>query len=216
MRSRLVMCVLLSLLMAATAAAQQSEPATAQPSQPATAQQSEPAGTQTSTPAATQSPKPAKAKQSKADIFVGYSYLRFDSATLDLPHQSNLNGWAATGTLYLYKPWLGAFADFSGNYGKSFGLAFNAYNFLAGPELAYRRRGQTLFARGLLGVARNNISGSTDTGFEYGGGGGLDINLRPHLAVRAFQADYLKARTFGVYQANIRVSTGLVWRWGGK
>lgn len=216
MRSRLVMSALLSLLMAAAAAAQQSEPATAQQSQPATAQQSEPAGTQTSTPAATQSPKPAKAKQSKTDIFVGYSYLRFDSATLDLPHQSNLNGWAATGTLYLYKPWLGAFADFSGNYGKSFGLAFNAYNFLAGPELAYRRRGQTLFARGLLGVARNNISGSTDTGFEYGGGGGLDINLRPHLAVRAFQADYLKARTFGVYQANIRVSTGLVWRWGGK
>lgn len=208
MRSRLVMSVLLSLLMAAPAAAQQS--------QPATAQQSQPAGTQTPTTAATQSPKPPKAQQSKADIFVGYSYLRFDSATLGLPHQSNLNGWAATGTMYLYKPWLGAFADFSGHYAKSFGLAFNAYNFLAGPELAYRRRGQTFFARGLLGVARNQISGATDTGFEYGGGGGLDINLRPHLAVRAFQADYLKVRTFGVYQANIRVSTGLVWRWGGK
>lgn len=216
MRSRLVMSVLLSLLMAAPAAAQQSQPATAQRSQPATAQQSEPAGTQTPTTAATQSPKPPKAQQSKADIFVGYSYLRFDSATLGLPHQSSLNGWAATGTMYLYKPWLGAFADISGNYAKSFGLAFSAYNFLAGPELAYRRRGQTLFVRGLAGVARNNISGATDTGFEYGGGGGLDINLRPHLAVRAFQADYLKVRTFGVYQANIRVSTGLVWRWGGK
>ena len=207
MRSRLVMCVLLALLIAAPAVAQQSQPAAAQ-SQPATAEQSQPAAPQPS--------KPAAAPQSKVDIFAGYSYLRFDGASMGLPHQSGLNGWAATGTWYFYKPWLGAVADFSGNYAKSYGLAFNAYNFLVGPELAYRRPGHTIFIRGLIGMARNKISAATDSGLEYGGGGGLDINLRPHLAVRAFQADFLKARTFGVHQTNIRVSTGLVWRWGHK
>jgi hypothetical protein len=158
---------------------------------------------------------PAAAQRSKADIFAGYSYLRFDSASLGLPHTSNLNGWAATGTMY-FKPWLGAVADFSGNYGKNYGFAFNAYNFLAGPELAYRRHRNNIFIRGLVGAARNSVSGATATGFEYGGGAGLDIGLRSHLGVRAFQADYLKVRTFGVYQKDVRVSTGLVWRFGGK
>jgi hypothetical protein len=208
MRSRLVMCVLLALLMAAPAVAQQPEPAAAAQPQLATAEQSKPAAPQTS--------KAAAAPRSKVDIFAGYSYLRFDGASMGLPHQSGLNGWAATGTMYVYKPWLGAVADFSGNYAKSYGLAFNAYNFLAGPELAYRRPGHTIFIRGLIGMARNKISGATDSGLEYGGGGGLDINLRSHLAVRAFQADFLKARTYGVQQTNIRVSTGLVWRWGHK
>lgn len=157
---------------------------------------------------------PATAQNSRADIFAGYSYLRFDSASLGLPHQSNLNGWAATGTMYVYKPWLGAVADFSGHYGKSYGFAFNTYNLLAGPELTYRRRGDALFLRGLVGVARNHISGATDTGLEYGGGLGIDIALRRHLSVRAFQADYLKSKTFGVTQTNVRVSSGLVFRLG--
>lgn len=159
---------------------------------------------------------PAAAQNSKADIFAGYSYLRFDSASLGLPHDSSLNGWAASGTAYFYKPWLGAVADFSGNYGKKNGLAFNAYSFLGGPELTFRRRESAAFIRGLVGAARNSISGVTDTGFEYGGGGGLDIGLPHHLTVRAFQADYLKVRTFGVYQKNVRVSAGLVWHWGHK
>lgn len=159
---------------------------------------------------------PAAAQQAKADIFAGYSYLRFDSASLGLPHQSNLQGWAATGTMYFYKPWLGVAADFSGNYGKNYGLAFNAYSYLGGPEVIYRRRGNALFIRGLVGAARNRISGVTDTGLEYGGGAGLDIGVRRHISVRAFQADYLKSRTFGVEQTNVRISAGLVLHLGGK
>lgn len=159
---------------------------------------------------------PAAAQNSKADIFAGYSYLRFDSASLGLPHDSSLNGWGASGTAFFYKPWLGAVADFSGNYGKKNGLAFNAYSFLGGPQLMLRRRGSGIFIRALLGAARNGISAATDTGFEYGGGGGLDIGLRHHITVRAFQADYLKVKTFGVYQKNVRVSAGLVWHWGHK
>lgn len=192
MRSRLALCGLIILLLALPAVAQQSEPA------------------------ATKQSKPPAAPKSKADIFAGYSYLHFDSASMGLPHKISLNGWAATGTVYVYKPWLGVVADFSGNYGKNYGLAFNAYNFLAGPELAYRRHRNTIFIRGLVGVARNNVSAATDSGFEYGGGGGLDIGLRRHLAVRALQADYLKTHTFGVDQTNIRLSTGLVFRWGSK
>lgn len=159
---------------------------------------------------------PAVAQSSKADIFAGYSYLRFDSASLGLPHDSSLNGWGASGTAFFYKPWLGAVADFSGNYGKKNGLAFDAYSFLGGPQLTLRRQGSGVFIRVLLGAARNTISGATDTGFEYGGGGGLDIGLRHHITVRAIQADYLKVRTFGVYQKNVRVSAGLVWHWGHK
>lgn len=200
MRSRLVLFGLIILLSAVPAMAQESEPA---------------AGQQPEAPA-TQKSKPARVPTSKADIFAGYSYLRFDSASMGLPHQINLNGWAAAGTVYVYKPWLGIVADFSGNYGKNYGLAFNAYSLLTGPELTYRQHRNAIFIRGLLGVARNTVSGTTSSGFEYGGGGGLDIGLRPHFAVRAFQADYLKTHTFGVDQTNIRVSTGLVFHWGGK
>jgi hypothetical protein len=158
---------------------------------------------------------PAMAQYSRADVFTGYSFLRFDSSSLGVPKTANLNGWDAAGAVY-FKSWLSAVGDFSGNYGKHDGFAFNAYNFLAGPQLIFRRHGSALFIRGLVGSARNTISGSSDSGLEYGAGGGLDIGLTSHLAARAFQADYLKTHTFGVDQTNVRIAAGLVWRIGGK
>ena len=50
---------------------------------------------------------PARA-QDKADLFGGFSYMRFLS--------SNLNGWEISGQ-YKFADWLGGVADFDGHYG---------------------------------------------------------------------------------------------------
>jgi hypothetical protein len=118
--------------------------------------------------------------------------------------------------VYGLKPWLGAVADFSGHYGSSQGFKFQAYNFLFGPELVYGKSRSTFFVRGLVGAAHNYVSGATSTGLEYGGGAGIDIAWRGRLAIRAIQADYLKSRTFGVDQKNLRLSTGLVFHLGAR
>src|SRR6185312_13929133 len=122
MSSRHVLCGLIILFIALTAAAQQSDSA----------------ADQQSAPTATQQSKPKAPQQSKADIFAGYSYLRFDSASMGLPHQINLNGWAATGTVYVYRSRRRAGAHCSCNYGKKCALSFNAYNFLTAPKFAWR------------------------------------------------------------------------------
>jgi hypothetical protein len=43
-------------------------------------------------------------------------------------------------------------------------------------------------------------------------GGGLDINLKPAIAVRLFQADYIPTRSAGKWENGFDVSTGIVLR----
>ncbi len=47
-------------------------------------------------------------------------------------------------------------------------------------------------------------------------GGGLDFDLTPKFSVRVVEVDYIDAKTFGSNQKNLRVSTGLIFRFGKK
>jgi hypothetical protein len=51
---------------------------------------------------------PSAHAQDKAELFGGFSYMRF--------HCSNLNGWEISGQ-YKVTDWLGGVADFDGHYG---------------------------------------------------------------------------------------------------
>lgn len=165
-----------------------------------------------------------------------------NTCSVPLPAQSvsfaqNLYGWHATiGENGL--SWLGAVLDFSGDYANrtvNFGtkavpdnIRFNAgaYPFLFGPRFYDRKFSRfAVFAEPLIGgvyIRANTAGGTTpfsETKWAFALGGGADIDLSPHLAVRV-EGDWIRshfAETLAQdYQNNYRISGGLVFKIGRK
>ena len=152
---------------------------------------------------------------SKFDLFGGYSY--FNGSTSGATSRYSLNGWNGQGTVYL-NHWLGATADFGGYYGSPFGLSANNYSFLFGPTVRVPMTRVSPFAHVLFGADRAQESllggSTTDTSFGMALGGGVDIPVKGVLAIRAGQVDWLYTNHFSTGQNNVRVSTGVVFRFG--
>ncbi len=157
----------------------------------------------------------AQESTSKFDVFGGYSY--FNGSTSGAAGRYSLNGWNAQGT-YNFNRWLGATADFGGYYGSPFGLSSNEHTFLFGPTVSMHTAHFTPYAHALFGVDRAHqslLGGSvTDTSFATAIGGGVDIPLKGRLSIRAAQLDWLRTNHYSNSQNNLRVSTGVVFRFG--
>ena len=115
----------------------------------------------------------------------------------------------------------------------------SAFSFAFGPRISYRRYERfTPFIQALFGGAHASsvkISGcnitptctllGSDTGFATFLGTGLDIKISRHIALRLIEADFLLTHfkdpfsTDGQgrgWQDNVRLSTGIVFRFGGS
>jgi len=156
----------------------------------------------------------------KADVFFGYSYVRANPNT---PGASgfNLHGGSAS-VAYYPSSSLGIVGDFGGYHvGSISGTTVNSnlYTYLFGPRFAYRGK-VTPFAQALFGGA--HLTGSAlgtplQNSFAMTAGGGVDVNATDHVTIRLAQAEYLltRFREIGprVNQNNLRLSTGIVFRW---
>ena len=74
------------------------------------------------------------------------------------------------------------------------------------------------FNSGITPSGLVNFGGSrvceTTVGFSFGAGGGLDVTVAKHWAVRVFQADYLnKPNVLGRGSNDFRLSSGLLYQW---
>ncbi len=150
---------------------------------------------------------------SKLDVFGGYSYMHVSPGS-GLPGAST-NGWEAQATGNLTDH-LGATADFDGHYGDVFGIGGHDYNFLFGPTLFHRMDKVTPFAHLLFGGSHAGAAGFSETAFAWALGGGIDWNVRPTIAVRVGQLDYLSTHFASTTQNNFRYSAGVVFRFGGQ
>ncbi len=115
----------------------------------------------------------------------------------------------------------------------------NAFSVMFGPRLSFRDHGRfTPFLQVLGGVVHaddDTLDNCTapiyactpllnQTVFTMTAGGGLDFRLNHRLALRLFQAEYLLTRFQDPtsvtgddgWQSNMRLSTGLVFRFGGN
>ncbi len=115
----------------------------------------------------------------------------------------------------------------------------SAYTYLFGPRFSYRRYERfTPFVEALFGgthASAVTISGCTedptctplgsDNAFATALGAGFDIKVGHHVALRLIDADFLQTHfrnpisTDGLergWQKNVRVSTGIVFRFGGN
>ena len=138
----------------------------------------------------------------KVDLFGGYQFTHFNPNV-------NANGWNSSiaGNV---NSWFGVAADFSGAY-KNGGKLHTA---MVGPVFSYRKSERiTPFAHVLLGGAVASGGGISESGFAMAVGGGLDVNLNKHVALRLVQGDWMMFRAGGeTDRKNVRVSTGLVLR----
>jgi hypothetical protein len=178
------------------------------------------------------------------EVFGGFSYARVDLTQIthvgtygwSASATENLNRWFG-GTLeangYYATPQF-VFA------GTIFNPQSRVYTVLYGPRFSYRRSDRiNLFAQVLIGAAFLHGSqlgySASDTSLAIAPGGGIDVGLSKRLAIR-FQADYAYTQFHQfqtqfdpstgithlvltgprIRQNNIRVSTGLVLRFGKK
>jgi hypothetical protein len=159
----------------------------------------------------------------KVDVFAGYSYFRANPAASGVDSFS-LNGGSAA-VAYNATSWLSGVADFGGYtsnniLGTHAGGTLSTYLF--GPRISVRRfdrvtpYGQVLFGAAHIGSNIFGVASSTNA-FAMSVGGGFDVNVSHHFAVRPAQVDYLltrfdEATNSARSQNNLRVSTGVVFR----
>ncbi|SPF45720.1 exported hypothetical protein [Candidatus Sulfotelmatobacter kueseliae] len=158
------------------------------------------------------------------NIFVGYSFENASSSALNLDlSRPNLQGWEASleGKVF---PALGIVADFTGHYGsESFtqltpngpinvNVTGHEEEVLFGPRVSVSIRRFRPFAEFELGIGHiNTNSFGSDISFAMAIGGGLDYRIIRPAAWR-FQGDYVSTRFFNTAQSNVRLSTGIVFR----
>jgi len=159
----------------------------------------------------------SKSKLPAIDVFGGYSYLRFDAKTLGFTDQLDLNGANVSIALPDLYQGLGAVLDLSGH----FSGEMEEFNYMIGPQYTYEWKGMRLYGHGLFGKARDRLlkPGTTQLEPSYlsnavAVGGGVDLPLKGRFSVRPIQADYLRTTEFGSTQYNVRLSAGLVYRFG--
>ena len=148
----------------------------------------------------------------RVELFGGYSHAFADvnDSTLNMDgfHISaaeNLNSWA------------GGVLDFSSHYANVGGVNVNFQSIMYGPRFAYRKSGAlTPSVHALFGAVRGSAGylgiSKSDTHFGMGFGGELDLKINKWAAFRLVQADYLATRFVNLRQDNVRLSTGIVFR----
>jgi peptidoglycan-associated lipoprotein len=159
------------------------------------------------------------------ELAFAYSYLRSNAN----PGQCgcfNMNGGNAEAALHVYRG-LSLAADFSGENTANVnngGRGLSLISFTAGPRISFVfHRRFVPFAQGLFGAAHGFNSyfpvtaGPTGaaTDFAMIAGGGFDVRIARHIAIRPIEADYFLTRLpNGVNgaQNNLRLSAGMVLR----
>jgi hypothetical protein len=146
----------------------------------------------------------------RADLSVGYSYLRegFSGG-------ANTHGGNVSGAGYL-NDWFGVVGDFGVYHLSQSGVTANTYTFLAGPRLS-ANRGKSIspFVQALVGGDRLTAGGGSAKGFAWSTGGGVDLALSRRIALRP-QFDYMGLRFSNGNVHSARASLSIVFRFGGR
>ena len=180
----------------------------------------------------------------RIEWFMGYTYLRAVPELANGNRMVSLNG-GSTSVAFNFNRFFGIVGDFGGfndtrllltGAGPSVNAQVDqgtAFTFLGGPRLSYRKYDRvTPFVQVLAGgihASEITLSGCTGActllpsanAFALTAGGGVDVRIHHRLALRLIQAEYMMTRFDNLStgssasQNDIRLSTGLVLRFGG-
>lgn len=189
----------------------------------------------------------------RGNVFAGYSLLHANNdlgsslGSSNFNLGGNLNGWEAQGT-FNFTRHFGVTADFSGNskqlagisaLGFSAGTQQHMYNMLFGPTVTGYFGKSSVFGHALFGAAHSSLNAGVSfpilggisapidnaNAFAMAFGGGVDIGLSRHFAIRAAQVDFIRTNFNSLdsivsglgsstsnNQNNFRYSGGVIWR----
>ncbi|MGD0736896.1 MAG: hypothetical protein ABR976_17320 [Terracidiphilus sp.] len=181
----------------------------------------------------------------RVEWFMGYSYLRAIPQLAAGNRMVWLNG-GSTSIALNFNRYLGLVGDFGG-FNETRLLVTGAggnpstvdavddgtvFTYLFGPRLSFRSHERfTPFAQVLFGgihASQETLCPScapllpSENSFAMTAGGGLDVKVRHHIAIRIIQAEYMMTRFENLStgstasQNDMRLSTGLVFRFGGN
>ena len=164
----------------------------------------------------------AQDETSKVELYAGYDYMRVNvnARVPGFPAMASFNGEGGSGQLeYNANNWLGIVGDLGGYY---FTTAPHggAFSYLAGPRLNLRRGKITPFAQTLFGgfLSSDGIGRlGPENHFAMTIGGGIDVRVSKHVAIRPVQAEYFMTTLpdgLNNRQNNFRFSAGIVIRLG--
>ena len=141
----------------------------------------------------------------KGEFSATYSYLR-----LGFTDGANQQG-ASVAIAGNLNRWFGIVGDFGGYHR----AGLDTFTYLAGPRLTARNgSGVNPFAQFLVGGA--HVAGSSAINpFAISAGGGVDLPMGDTVGLRP-QVDYIAMRANGSTVNTLRVSVGVVFRFGGK
>lgn len=166
------------------------------------------------------------------EFSVNYSYL-YNHPGGFLPSYSANGGFGTA--QYNFNKSFGFVADLGANYvGSPSGVPFDntAFEYLFGPRYTWRHSRFSPYVQTLFGGVRYSdgfvpqsnfpLLGASQTNFAMAFGGGLDVTLTNHIAVKPIQVDYLMTQFApgggnAITASNaIRYSAGVVFRLGSK
>jgi hypothetical protein len=140
------------------------------------------------------------------DASIGYSYFNLGGG--GGLSQNGISGSVA----YKPIPYLGIVGDFGGYHATPSGVSVNTYTFMFGPRIIMHNPTRiTPFVQFLAGdghLTVGNGGGSTND-FAFSVGGGVDVGVLPHLALRP-QLDYIGLHNAGGTANCTRVSLSAV------
>jgi outer membrane protein OmpA-like peptidoglycan-associated protein len=176
----------------------------------------------------------------KWELFAGYSFvypgtdvhglLPGGVVPVNSRVESNPGGVAGSVT-YNFNRWFGLTADGSGNWGSGEnGVAMRIddaafYSASLGPKLTFRRHHFSPFLEALVGwQSLDSDVFQSDNQLGFMAGGGLDLNVSKHFALRLLRADFvLSNHQYGPSSIvpdsdvrGVRLESGIVFRFGGK
>ena len=137
---------------------------------------------------------PAAAQAARVEVAGGYALLRDDSGSGNFPIGWFVSGGGNPALGTFRKEWFGVVGEVSGNHKMvsplGFDIHLSVYSFMGGAKFAAPKwRAMTPFGQFLIGAHRSEVSAAlaiqgSVTRFAYEPGGGVDVSLASHYAVR--------------------------------
>jgi outer membrane immunogenic protein len=161
----------------------------------------------------------AKAQESRGfEISGDYQYVRFNPGG----GSSGVNCQGGSGSFGAYlTSRIGVIGEFGACKvtGLPSGTTAHELNYLFGPRVYFpTQHGRVFpFVQALLGgeqfsAGATGLGSASSNAFAMTAGGGADVTLTRHVSLRAIQVDYLYTHFGGASQNNLRLQSGIVWR----